>query len=73
MRTITLKIDERTKFGKQFLNFVAFFVSEKRGVSLVKDSETSRKSGIELALEDEKQGRVTSYKNSDELFEKVLN
>lgn len=73
MRVITLKINERTKFGKQFLNFVEFFVSEKRGVSFVEDKKEPYKSGIDLAIEDEKKGRVTSYKNSDDLFKKVLN
>lgn len=73
MRTITLKIDERTRFGKQFLSLVEFFISEKRGVSLVNDKKEVHKSGIELALEDEEKGRVTSYKNSDDLFDRVLN
>lgn len=73
MRMITLKIDERTRFGKQFLSLVDFFVSEKRGVSLLNDKKESPKSGIDLALEDEKKGRVTSYKDSNDLFEKVLN
>lgn len=73
MKLITLKIDERTRFGKQFLSLVEFFVSEKQGVSLVKDKDDSRKTGIDFALEDEKRGRVSSYKNSDDLFDKVLN
>lgn len=39
MRTITLRIDEQTRFGKQFLNLVEFFVSEKKGISLLKEEE----------------------------------
>lgn len=67
MKTITLKIDETTRFGKQFLNLIDFFTSEGKGVAILK-----QETGIEEALEDIKEGRVQSYNNSDELFEKVL-
>ncbi len=69
MKTITLKIDEKTRFGKQFLSLVEFFTSEDKGVSVLKDDS---KSGLEKALEDIKDNRVNSYKDSNELFEKVL-
>lgn len=72
MRMITIKIDERTRFGKQFLSLVEFFSSEKKGVSIVKDENSQNESGLDLALEDVKAGRVTTYTNSDDLFEKVL-
>ncbi|TZF86117.1 hypothetical protein FW774_03435 (plasmid) [Pedobacter sp. BS3] len=72
MRTITIRIDEHTKFGKQFLSLLKFFAAEKKGVAVVKDEKGLAQSGIEAAFEDVKLGRLTTYKNSDDLFEKVL-
>ncbi len=69
MKTITLKIDEKTRFGKQFLSLVEFFTSEDKGVSVLKEES---KPGMEDALEDVKENRINSYKDSNELFEKVL-
>ena len=72
MKTITLKIDERTKFGKLFLNLVEFFITEKKGISIVEDEKQELGGGLDTALEDAKNGRVTSYATSDDLFDKVL-
>lgn len=69
MKTITLKIDEKTRFGKQFLSLVEFFTSENKGVSIIKEES---KSGIDEAFEDINENRVNSYKDSNELFKEVL-
>lgn len=37
MKTITLKIDERTKVGKSFIAFIEAFSNEKKGVEIVSD------------------------------------
>lgn len=67
MKTLTLKIDETTRYGKQFLSLVEFFTAEKKGVTIL-----DQKSGIEEAIDDVEEGRINSYENSDELFDKIL-
>ena len=60
MAKITLKYDARNTLAKKTLKFMlSLGVFEKV-------------SGIDEALEDIKKGKVHQYKNSDELFDKVL-
>lgn len=55
------------------MQFLSGFPEKDLKIDEFTEKQKPRKSGIEIALEDEKKGRVTSYKNSDDLFEKVLN
>lgn len=68
MTTITLKINEKSSLGKLFLEFVKTFVSEKKGVEIVKvpNAETLK------AIEEVEKGKgVIKAKNVDELFKKL--
>ncbi len=68
MTTITLKINEKSSLGKLFLEFVKTFVSEKKGVEIVKtpNAETLK------VIEDAKKGiGVNKVKNSAELFKQL--
>lgn len=68
MTTITLKINEKSSLGKLFLEFVKTFVSEKKGVEIVKvpNAET-----LKAIYEVEKGIGVIKAKNVDELFMKL--
>lgn len=68
MTTITLKINEKSSFGKLFLEFVKTFVSEKKGVEIVKTPNAETLKAIE---EVEKGIGVIKAKNVDELFKKL--
>lgn len=54
MTTITLKINEKSSLGKLFLEFVKTFVSEKKGVEIVKtpNAETLK------AMQDAENGKT---------------
>lgn len=68
MTTITLKINEKSSLGKLFLEFVKTFVSEKKGVEIVKVPNAETLKAIE---EVEKGIGVIKAKNVDELFKKL--
>jgi hypothetical protein len=70
MTTITLKIDKKTKAGKLLASMIELLSKESKGVEVIK---TTTKSGIEEALEDIENNRINVYKDSDDLFKKVLN
>ncbi len=70
MKTITLKINKKTKAGKLLTSMIELLSNEENGVVIVKSSS---KSGIEEALNDVKKNKINSYKDSSELFKKVLN
>ena len=70
MTTITLKINKKTKAGKLLTSMIELLSNEENGVVIVKSSS---KSGIEEALNDVKKNKINSYKDSSELFKKVLN
>ena len=60
MAEITLKFDARNPIAKKTIDYVlslGFF---------------KRVSGLDQALEDEKKGKVKKYKNSEDLFKRVL-
>ena len=54
MTTITLKINEKSSLGKLFLEFVKTFVSEKKGVEIVRvpNAETLK------AMQDAENGKT---------------
>lgn len=69
MTTITLKINEKSKAGKILTGMIELLSKNKNDVEIIKNDS---KSGIEEAIEDIKQGKINSYKDSNELFKKVL-
>jgi hypothetical protein len=69
MTTITLKINEKSKAGKILTGMIELLSKNKSDVEIIKNDS---KSGIEEAIEDIKQGTINSYKDSNELFKKVL-
>jgi len=69
MTTITLKINEKTKAGKLLTAIIEFLSKEDTDIKII---SSSSKSGVEESLEDIKKGNLNSYKNSSELFKKVL-
>ncbi|WP_026977000.1 hypothetical protein [Flavobacterium tegetincola] len=70
MTTITLKIDKKTKAGKLLSSMIELLSKDSKGVEIV---QTTTKSGLEEALDDIKNNRINVYKDSDDLFKKVLN
>ena len=60
MAEITLKFDARNPIAKKTIDYV---------LSL---GDFKKVSGLDQALEDEKKGKVKKYKNSEDLFKKVL-
>lgn len=43
-----------------------------KGVSIVEVISTPKKSGLDAALDDVKEGRVCKAKNTDDLFQQIL-
>lgn len=68
MTTITLKISRKTKAGKLIFSMIELLSKESKGVEVVQ----SYKSGIDEALDDIKNKKIKAYKDSDDLFNKVL-
>lgn len=67
MATYTLTINERTTHGKALLAYLeALKIDIQRTPKVIR-----RKSDIELAEEDVKHGRVTSYNTVDDLFNEL--
>ena len=60
MAEITLKFDARNPITKKTIDYVLSLGVFKKV------------SGLDQALEDEKKGKVKKYKNSEDLFKKVL-
>ena len=67
MATITLKINERSNFGKAILELIKIGISENKGVELIKtpNEETIK------AIEEVKAGKVIKAKNATELIKKL--
>jgi hypothetical protein len=60
MAEITLEFDPKNAVAQKTIEFILSLGVFKK------------KSSIDLALEDEKKGRVKKYKNSDDMFKKIL-
>ncbi len=60
MAEITLEFDPKNSMAIKTIDYILSLGIFKK------------KSAIDLALEDEKNGRVKKYKNSDDLFNKIL-
>ncbi|MBU3660225.1 MAG: hypothetical protein FGM14_10165 [Flavobacteriales bacterium] len=67
MATITLKINERSTYGKAILDLIKIGINEKKGVEVVK---TPNKETIK-AIEEVKAGKVIRAKNAAELIKKL--
>lgn len=72
MKTITLKINERSKAGKALLAMLGFFVEEKNGVEMLvtpKEIDAPRYNlETEKAIQDAKKGKVYRSKNMTDLM-----
>lgn len=62
MATYTIKINERTTFGKQLLLFLT-------GLGLI--SEAPKATPIDEAIDDYKKGRSTKCKDFDDYLKKI--
>lgn len=66
MATYTVTINERTKAGRQLLNYLL-------GLGLIKDKVTERKkTGIEEAEDDINAGRVYTATSAADLFNQLM-
>lgn len=71
MATITLKINEKSKAGKTFLDLIQLFNSKKAGIEIIEKDYIPNKETLK-AMKEAKEGKVISAKNVDELMEKLL-
>jgi hypothetical protein len=67
MATITLNINERSKFGKAILELIKIGISENKGVELVKipNDETIK------AIEEINSGKLIKAENATELIKQL--
>jgi len=72
MTTLTIKVNERTVAGKRFISFIKTlpFVSIEKQAD--EDTKSKSYTGIEESMEDIKEGRVFSAKNTTEMFKQIL-
>ena len=73
---VTITIKENSKQAKaviEMLKTFAFVEIKETKVGKPTNTKPKSKSAIELSLEEEKKGKIKEYKNSDDLFKKVLN
>lgn len=67
--TTILRVDGRSNAAKAFLKFVKslpFVTIEEKG-------EKTKKTAVQQSIQEEKEGKVNTYKSVDDFFEKVLN
>lgn len=71
-----VKIKGNSKQAKAIIEMLRTFDFVEIKEENLKQSENTKsfsKSAIEISLEEEKDGKINFYKNSDDLFNKVLN
>lgn len=66
MAIVTLEYDARNKVFEKLIDAIVTLGAKKKMVSTKKG-----KSAIDMSLEDIKAGRVTTYKSSNDLFNKL--
>lgn len=66
MAIVTLEYDARNKVFEKLIDAIVTLGAKKKKVSTKKG-----KSAIDMSLEDIEAGRVTTYKSSDDLFNKL--
>ena len=73
---ITIKIKENSKQAKLFIEYaksLSFVEIQDTNLIPTKRLKAKPKSAITISLEEEKKGKINFYKNSSDLFNKVLN
>ncbi len=73
---ITIKIKENSKQAKLFIEYaksLSFVEIQDTNLIPKKRLKAKPKSAIAISLEEEKKGKINFYKNSSDLFNKVLN
>ena len=73
---VTIKIKEISKQAKaviEMLKTFSFLEIQNTKVSESTITKAKPKSAIEISLDEEKKGKINFYKNSNDLFNKVLN
>ena len=73
---ITIKIKENSKQAKLFIEYaksLSFVEIQDTNLTPTKRLKAKPKSAITISLEEEKKGKINFYKNSSDLFNKVLN
>jgi hypothetical protein len=73
---VTIKIKENSKQAKaviEMLKTFSFVEIQNTKVSESTITKAKPKSAIEISLDEEKKGKINFYKNSNDLFNKVLN
>jgi len=67
MTTITIKINERSNYGKALLELIKIGVDENKGVEVIKepDAETLK------AIKDVEEGKTFKVNSSKELFDEL--
>lgn len=68
MATYTVTINERTSIGKS----LATLLSSMRDVVQIKKQDSPQKKGLDIALDDVKNGRVYKAKSVDDMMKKIL-
>jgi hypothetical protein len=73
---VTITIKENSKQAKAVIEMLKTFdfveIKESK-MSKQINTKAKSKSAIEISLEEEKKGKIYFYKNSSDLFKKVLN
>jgi hypothetical protein len=73
---VTITIKENSKQAKaliELLKTLSFVEIQETKSGKPKSTKAKAKSAIAISLEEEKKGKTNAYKNSDDLFDKVLN
>jgi hypothetical protein len=73
---VTITIKENSKQAKAVIEMLKTFdfveIKESK-ISKPINTKAKSKSAIEISLEEEKKGKINFYKDSSDLFKKVLN
>ena len=74
MTSIQLEVNERKSLGKNLIEYLTLLGKTNGYVCnvIIEQKTRKKKSGIEVAIEDIKKGRVTTYENYDE-YEAAMN
>ncbi len=66
MNTLTIQVED-----KNVLSSLRRVLKSMNGVVIVPTTRKKRKTGIEQAMDDVRQGRVTEYESADDMFAKL--
>jgi ABC-type glycerol-3-phosphate transport system substrate-binding protein len=65
MKTITLKINERSKIGKSFIAFIEAFSKEKKDIEIVQEESPYSPDFVEKIKKAEERGNYTEVNPND--------